>query len=91
MYQELTLLGKFQVDFSLYPRVSRNVLKVPEPGNSALHSHIFLRTSALRLLVFLQLGFLLSEVNAVGHLSRRRNAVRRFAGSSSYSAPDSPF
>lgn len=94
MYQkdrELNLLGKFQMELGLYPRVSRDVLKVPEPGNPALHSHVFLRTSALRLLVLLQLGFLLSEVNAVGYLSRRRDTVRRFAGSRSCFTPDSPF
>lgn len=53
-----------------YPWVSRDVLKVSEPGNPTLHACSVLHDAALCLLIFLQLWFLFSEVDIVGHLCR---------------------
>lgn len=53
-----------------YSWVSRDVLKVSESGDPTPRSWTLVWGSALCLLIFLELWFLLSEVDVVGHLCR---------------------
>lgn len=75
MSKDLALIGlefwnTFFKNCPPYPWVSRDVLKISEPGNPTFHSWALLGGAALCLLIFLQLWFLFSEVNVVGHLCR---------------------
>lgn len=51
-----------------YPRVSRDVLEVSEPGDPPFGGGALLRGPALCLLVLFELQLLFSEVDVVGHL-----------------------